>query len=119
MLLGVTAGTFSAFPRTYMGGAPCRKNSRSYQTINCANVSNAWPLAHEETIVRLISATKTAKGLTVRCRLDRRNYPLGRRVTKEELASLHIVRNAFHGEWNYVIRPRRPVNARDRLMTKQ
>mgnify|MGYP001610841139 FL=1 len=77
-------------------------------------ISSNWrgqPLRDYETIVRLISATKTAKGLTVRCRLDRRKYPLGRTVTKEELASLHIVRNAFHGEWNYVIRPRRPVKS--------
>jgi len=77
-------------------------------------ISSNWrgqPLRDYETVVRLISATKTAKGLTVRCRLDRRKYPLGRRVTKEELASLRIVRNAFHGEWNYVIRPRRPVDS--------
>ena len=75
-------------------------------------ISSNWrgqPLRDYETIVRLISATKTAKGLTVMCRLDRRKYPLGRTVTKDELASLRIVRNAFHGEWNYVIRPRRPV----------
>jgi len=77
-------------------------------------ISSNWrgqPLRDYETIVRLISATKTAKGLTVRCRLDRRKYPLGRTVTKEELASPRIVRNAFHGEWNYVIRPRRPVKS--------
>jgi len=77
-------------------------------------ISSNWrgqPLRDYETIVRLISATKTAKGLTVRCRLDRRKYPLGRTVTKEELASLRIVRNVFHGEWNYVIRPRRPVKS--------
>ncbi len=74
-------------------------------------ISSNWrgqPLRDYETIVRLISATKTAKGLTVTCRLDRRKYPLGRKVTKEELESLHIVRNAFHGEWNYIIRPRLP-----------
>ena len=77
-------------------------------------ISSNWrgqPLRDYETIVRLISATKTAKGLTVRCRLDRRKYPLGRTVTKEELASLRIVRSAFHGEWNYVIWPRRPVKS--------
>ena len=73
-------------------------------------ISSNWrgqPLRDYETIVRLISATKTAKGLTVTCRLDRRKYPLGRTVTKEELTSLRIVRNAFHGEWNYIIRPQR------------
>lgn len=77
-------------------------------------ISSNWrgqPLRDYETIVRLISATKTAKGLTVRCRLDRRKYPLGRTATKEELASLRIVRNSFHGEWNYVIRPRQPAKS--------
>jgi hypothetical protein len=75
-------------------------------------ISSNWrgqPLRDYETIVRLISATKTAKGLTVTCRLDRRKYPLGREVTKEEMESIHITRNAFHGEWNYIIRPRRSV----------
>jgi hypothetical protein len=73
-------------------------------------ISSNWrgqPLRDYETIVRLISATKTAKGLTVTCRLDRRKYPIGLEIAKEELASLRIVRNAFHGEWNYIIRPRR------------
>ncbi len=72
-------------------------------------ISSNWrgqPLRDYETIVRLISATKTAKGLTVTCRLDRRKYPIGLEIAKEELASLRIVRNAFHGEWNYIIRPR-------------
>ena len=72
-------------------------------------ISSNWrgqPLRDYETIIRLISATKTAKGLTVTCRLDRRKYPVGREVTKEEIESIRIIRNAFHGEWNYVIRPR-------------
>jgi hypothetical protein len=76
-------------------------------------ISSNWrgqPLRDYETIVRLISATKTAKGLTVTCRLDRRKYPLGRKVTRAEMESLHIVRNAFHGEWNYIIRPRNLSN---------
>jgi hypothetical protein len=29
-------------------------------------------------------------------------------VSDEELASLHIVRNAFHGEWNYTFQPQEP-----------
>ena len=59
-----------------------------------------------ETSDRLISSTKTSKGLTVSCRLDRRKYPTGRKVTKEEMATIQIVTRTFHGEWNYVIRPR-------------
>lgn len=72
-------------------------------------ISSNWrgqPLLDYETIVRLISATKTAKGLTVTCRLDRRKYPIGQEITKAELESIQIIRQAFHGEWNYIIRPR-------------
>jgi hypothetical protein len=28
------------------------------------------------------------------------------RVTDEEMGSIDIVRDDFHGDWNYVIRPR-------------
>ena len=72
-------------------------------------ISSNWrgePLRDYETIVRLISGTTTAKGLAVSCRLDRRKYPSGRKVTDEEMKRLRITPQAFHGEWNYVIRPR-------------
>ena len=64
------------------------------------------PLRGYETIVRLIAGTTTAKGLTVTCRLDRRKYPAGRRVNARELASVNLMPQPFHGEWNYVIHPR-------------
>ena len=73
-------------------------------------ISSNWrgePLRDYETIVRLIAGTTTAKGLVVSCRLDRRKYPAGRRVTDEEMKMLRITPQLFHGEWNYVIRPRR------------
>jgi len=72
-------------------------------------ISSNWrgePLRDYETIVRLISGTTTAKGLAVSCRLDRRKYPSGRKVTDEEMKLIRITPQAFHGEWNYVIRPR-------------
>lgn len=74
-------------------------------------ISSNWrgqPLRDYETIVRLISATKTAKGLTVACRLDHRKYPVGRKVTKQEIKAIRITPQPFHGEWNYIIRPREP-----------
>jgi len=73
-------------------------------------ISSNWrgePLRDYETIVKLISRTKTAKGLTVTCRLDRRKYPVGRKVTDAEMHNLNLERDVFHGEWNYTIRPRR------------
>jgi hypothetical protein len=75
-------------------------------------ISSNWrgePLRDYETIVRLIARTTTAKGLKVTCRLDRRRYPVGRKVTDAELAAVRLYPNAFHGEWNYSIRPHRPT----------
>ena len=60
-----------------------------------------------QTVVRLIAGTTTAKGLTVTCRLDRRSYTPGRKVTEEEMANINIQPSRFHGEWNYVIHPHR------------
>ena len=72
-------------------------------------ISSNWrgePLRDYETIVRLIATTTTAKGLTVTCRLDRHRYPVGRKVSNHEIATVNLTPNAFHGEWNYLIRPR-------------
>ena len=72
-------------------------------------ISSNWrgePLRDYETVVQLIAATTTAKGLKVKCRLDRRKYQVGRRVTDDEFDTLNVVRNEFHGEWNYTIQPR-------------
>jgi len=64
------------------------------------------PLRTYETIVNLISNTTNLGGLVVRARLDRRRYPIGKRVSAKELRELKIERDDFHGDWNYVIRPR-------------
>ena len=71
-------------------------------------ISSNWrgePLRDYETIVNLISRTTTVKGLKVTCRLDRRKYPTGRKVSDEEMKNVNVERNKFHGDWNYVIRP--------------
>ena len=71
-------------------------------------ISSNWrgePLRDYETIVKLISRTTTAKGLQVTCRLDRRKYPTGRKVTDEEIGRVNLQQNKFHGEWNYTIHP--------------
>jgi hypothetical protein len=72
-------------------------------------ISSNWrgePLRDYETIVKLISRTATATGLHVTCRLDRHQYPTGRKVTDEEMQRINLQRDKFHGEWNYIIRPR-------------
>jgi hypothetical protein len=72
-------------------------------------ISSNWrgePLRDYETVVNLIARTTTARGLKVTCRLDRRTYPTGRKVSKEQMKSIYIIPNKFHGEWNYTIKPR-------------
>jgi hypothetical protein len=74
-------------------------------------ISSNWrgePLRDYETIVQLIARTTTAKGLTVTCRLDRHRYPVGEKISDAEMAAVNLTPHAFHGEWNYAIRPHSP-----------
>jgi hypothetical protein len=64
------------------------------------------PLRTYETVIHLIGNTTNRGGLVVRARLDRRRYPTGKKISKKELRELKIEREDFHGDWNYVIRPR-------------
>lgn len=71
-------------------------------------ISMNWrgqPLVSHEVIVNLIAATTTRNGLKVRAELDPKHYPKGIKVTDEELAAVRILRDEFHGEWNYTIMP--------------
>lgn len=71
-------------------------------------ISSNWraqPLCSYQTVVKLIANTTTAKGLKVRCRPDPRSYPVGRKVSEAQMKLVNLVRDAFHGEWNYCIKP--------------
>ena len=63
------------------------------------------PLVSYQTIISLIGATTTENGLTVRCEQDETLYQKGAKVTDEEMALINIIRDEFHGEWNYTIKP--------------
>jgi hypothetical protein len=72
-------------------------------------ISSNWrgePLADFATVVNLISKTTTTTGLKVSCRLDRRKYPVGRKVSADEWSKINLLRDGFHGDWNYTIKPR-------------
>lgn len=74
------------------------------------HITNNWrgqPLVSHQVIVNLIAGTTTAKGLRVQAALDTNKYPTGIKVTDEQMAALRIVPAAFHGEWNYTVKPRR------------
>jgi hypothetical protein len=71
-------------------------------------ISQNWrgkPLVSHEVIVNLIASTTTRKGLTVKCELDTKKYTKGIKVTDKELKQVNIIRDEFHGEWNYSIHP--------------
>src|SRR3954454_21184379 len=60
-----------------------------------------------EMIIELLSHTTTQQGLTVTAVVDQNSYPTGIKVSDEEMSRLNIERNAFHGDWNYTMRPHR------------
>ncbi len=64
------------------------------------------PLTSREVVVNLIGNTTTKEGLRIKATLDENTYAPGIKVSDEELATLAIERNEFHGEWNYRLRPR-------------
>jgi len=75
-----------------------------------AYITRNWrgrPLISHAAIVNLIAATRTTTGLRVYCELDRRWYAKGIRVTDSQMATIRLVPDAFHGDWNYTIRPSR------------
>jgi hypothetical protein len=73
-------------------------------------ISKNWrgrPLISREAVVQLISNTKTSKGLEIRSRLDERPYLSGKKVSKKEFSEICLEKDKFHGEWNYMIKPRK------------
>lgn len=66
------------------------------------------PLTSHQAIIELIGATTTRTGLTVHAEANTNSYPRGAKVSDAEMAAIkpQIKTNAFHGEWNYTIRPR-------------
>jgi transposase len=74
------------------------------------HITRNWrgiPLESLEIVVNLIGSTRTKEGLEVHSWLDEREYQKSRKITDEQLLSVRIQRNKFHGEWNYTILPDR------------
>jgi len=74
------------------------------------HITSNWrgqPLETHQVVIDLIAATRTSTGLIVKAKLDGKFYPKGRKITKADMNSLNITPARFHGEWNYVISPRK------------
>ena len=65
------------------------------------------PLVSHQAIVSLIAATTTQAGLTVKAALDTNHYQTRLKVSDAELGRLHVRPEPFHGDWNYIVSPRR------------
>ena len=75
------------------------------------HITENWrgrPLVSHEVVVNLIGATTTKGGLAIRSALDEGRYLTGRQVSDEQMDTLSIKRDVFHGEWNYTVSPRHP-----------
>ncbi len=71
-------------------------------------ISKNWrgqPLTSFKVIVSLIAGTTTRKGLNVHAETDHGTYPSGIKVADEEMSTINLQRDQFHGEWSYQIRP--------------
>jgi transposase len=71
-------------------------------------ISKNWqgvPLCSLSIIVSLIGATRTNAGLFVTAVIDENTYNTGAVVTDEMFEAINILRDDFHGEWNYRILP--------------
>jgi len=73
----------------------------SYITMNW----RARPLTNIQLVVDLISSTKTSKGLKVKSKLDSTEYKKGIKISDEDLTKINLLKDDFHGEWNYTIKP--------------
>jgi len=74
------------------------------------HITNNWrgrPLISRQVVVNLIGSTTAKTGLRIRSQLDENIYAAGIKVSDEELATLAIERDEFHGEWNYRFQPRK------------
>jgi hypothetical protein len=87
---------------------PGTRNWNKVEHLLFSFISSNWrgqPLCDYETMVSLISGTKTDQGLSVSCRLDRRKYQIGLKIPDKVMKSIEIIPAKFHGEWNYSIKP--------------
>jgi Rhodopirellula transposase DDE domain len=73
------------------------------------HITQNWrgrPLTSLQVVINLIRNTTTIQGLEVEARLDPNLYKTGIKVTDQELDTIAIERDYFHGEWNYIIKPK-------------
>lgn len=79
----------------------------AYITMNC----RGQPLTSHEVVTELIGATRTRSGLTLHAEAETNAYLRKIKISDAEMAEVlrQIKPAAFHGEWNYTVRPARRI----------
>ena len=75
------------------------------------HISNNWrgrSLISRQVVVQLIGNTTTKSGLRICADLDENIYEKGKKISDEQLGQVNLVKQEFHGEWNYIIKPIEP-----------
>ena len=78
-------------------------------------ISMNWkgePLVSFATVVNMISATKTRRGLRVKAVLDTREYRTGVKISDQQMKDLNLLPHQQNPEWNYSILPRSTATER-------
>jgi hypothetical protein len=73
------------------------------------HISENWrgrPLDSRAVVVNLIANTRTEKGLAIEAEIDEAFYPTGIKIPDADMDKIAIIRDEFHGEWNYMIKPK-------------
>jgi Rhodopirellula transposase DDE domain len=76
-----------------------------------AHITMNWrgrPLTSHAVVLNSIAATTTRTGLKVTAALDTGRYPTRIKITDEQMSQLKdraLTPHAFHGNWNYTVRP--------------
>jgi len=63
------------------------------------------PLTSHDVIINTIATTTTRTGLRVHAQLDTEIYPIGVKISDQQLAGIPITRHVWHGDWNYTLHP--------------
>jgi len=67
-------------------------------------------LTSYEVVVNLIANTTTKTDLRIQATLDTCDYPVGIKITDEEIKGLNLRGHDFHSDWNYTLEPHISIN---------
>jgi hypothetical protein len=106
MVLDATCdGPLESWPRHFPPGtSKWNKVEHCLFSFIARNWRGESPISRQ-TVVSLIGATTSTKGLKVYAELDENSYQRGIKITDGQLATVNLKSDPFHGEWNYTISP--------------